>query len=95
MYFRALIQVQPIKTRMCHVTRIQAIHNIAIWSVSGLSPEHDIMRTCLYVPLLLLPSSSLRPFAGARPYLGTQPISKTTPPIHSFNKAQSVTKTQK
>ena len=37
MYFRALIQVQPIKTRMCHVTSIQAIHIIAIWSVSCLS----------------------------------------------------------
>ena len=36
-YFRTLIQVQPIKSRMCHVTRIQAIHIIAIWSVSGLS----------------------------------------------------------
>ena len=30
-HFRALIQVQPIKTRMCHVTRI--------WSVSGWLPS--------------------------------------------------------
>ena len=29
--------VQPVKTRMYHMTRIQAIHIIAIWSVSSLS----------------------------------------------------------
>ena len=49
-YFRALIRVEPIKIRMCHVTRIQAVHIIAIWSVSGLlhSPSgatYDLNRT--------------------------------------------------
>ena len=57
------------------MTRMQAIHIIAIWSVSSLSPEHegtnDINITFLYILLLLLPSSSLGPFAGFRPYLGT------------------------
>ena len=52
-YFRALIQVQPIKTRMCHVTRIQAIHIIAIKSVSGLShsPSGD-KRDTLHIAMI-------------------------------------------
>ena len=32
-YFCALIQAQPIKTRVCHMTRIQAIHIIEMRSV--------------------------------------------------------------
>ena len=63
-YFHALIRVQPIKTRMCHETRIQAIHIIEIWSVSSLSPEHEGVND--------LEMAFLTPVEVIQPFLSTQ-----------------------
>ena len=47
---------QPIKNRMCHVTRIQVIHIIAIWCVSGLSPKHEgpLLYIYIYIYIYIL-----------------------------------------
>lgn len=65
----------------------------ALWEVLSCSGYVAHLYYCTAVSNLLF--LSLRPTAGARPDLGTHSIPKTTPQIHSFNKAPTVATNQK